>query len=165
MNRESLNIIKRFQNGVEIAQGRGSFDNYCVYIINGNEIIAPKDKDIFAFLAKEGEVYGVEKIYFDFVKIYNFTNKEIENNRLFDISKISKTYTLSNFIDVDCYFTVLYLAMIAENNKKNTKLGKKIKRLGVYQTLMLKYSPCDAAKFSYGRNWKSLNELCEKYGF
>lgn len=164
--KESLKIIKRFVDDISIAQGKGKFDNYCVYIVKQHETkIAPKDIDLFSFLIKESRIYGKNKLYKDFVKIYNFTNVEVKESDLIEISELSKTYNLSNINDIDRIFTILYLAMIAENNKANTKLGKKIKRLGVYQSLILDYPPEKAANFSCGKDWKSLYALCEQYGF
>lgn len=32
-------------------------------------------------------------------------------------------------------FTIIYLGMVAEENKLGTKLGKRIKRLGIHQVL------------------------------
>jgi hypothetical protein len=55
--------------------------------------------------------------------------------------------------------------MIAEENKENTKLGKRIKRLGMYQTLVEKLDPFLAANFSRGMKWQEIDEECHKRGF
>ena len=55
--------------------------------------------------------------------------------------------------------------MVAEENKLNTKLGKRIKRLGIYQILIENSSPETAAVFSKGKKWKELDDLMKTKGF
>lgn len=62
-------------------------------------------------------------------------------------------------------FTIIYMGMIAEENKEFTKLGKRIKRLGVHQVLKERMHYNEAANFSRGKKWKELNEICSSKGF
>ena len=55
--------------------------------------------------------------------------------------------------------------MVAERNKKFAILKEKIKRLGMYQILILNYKAEIAANFSKGKKAKDLNILCKSYGF
>ena len=55
--------------------------------------------------------------------------------------------------------------MIAERNKRYTVLKERIKRLGMYQILVLDYSSGDAANFSKGKKAKDLDVICKGYGF
>lgn len=55
--------------------------------------------------------------------------------------------------------------MVAEENKLGTKLGKRIKRLGIHQVLYDRYSPAAAASFSRGLPWTRINNECKLRGF
>ena len=55
--------------------------------------------------------------------------------------------------------------MVAEKNKRFAVLKERIKRLGMYQILMLSYSAGDAANFSKGKKAKDLDVICKEYGF
>lgn len=46
-----------------------------------------------------------------------------------------------------------------------TKLGKRIKRLGMHQTLVDKIDPEIAAHFSRGMKWTEIDEHCTARGF
>lgn len=63
------------------------------------------------------------------------------------------------------WFNVLYAGMIAEENKENTILKKRIKRLGVHQVLIDNVSPGETAVFSKGKKWKELDEIMRLKGF
>ena len=55
--------------------------------------------------------------------------------------------------------------MIAEENKVNMILKKRIKRLGVYQVLMDNFPPSEAANFSKGKGWRELDSIMKAKGF
>jgi len=55
--------------------------------------------------------------------------------------------------------------MVSEENKKNKKLGSKIKLLGLYQVLYEGYTPKDAAIFSTGQSADTLFKLCNERNF
>ena len=53
----------------------------------------------------------------------------------------------------------------AEENKKNTRLGKKIKRLGVHQVLKENLNIRVAANYSKGLGWRDIEQECRNRGF
>ncbi len=55
--------------------------------------------------------------------------------------------------------------MIAEDNKENAILKKIVKRLEMHQVLILNMPARDAAKFSYGKNWRDLDAIMKPLGF
>ena len=61
--------------------------------------------------------------------------------------------------------SILYMAMIAEEKKEYTRLGKRIKRLGIHKLLLEDSSVKDAANFMRGMNWRQIAKLCEDRGF
>ena len=129
-------VIKSFKNGKTLEYGKGSFDNWCVYVCNQNgKKVAPKDTDYFKVLKEFSFKYGVDKVYNDFIEIFNITGKSVEREVLERITNIANTYEEKDSIKIDLVFSVIYLGMIAEENKENTVLGKRIKRLGIHTLL------------------------------
>ena len=60
--------------------------------------------------------------------------------------------------------TTIYAGMIAENNKAFTKLGKRIKKLGVYVLLHEDSGVHFAANFMRGKTWREIVVMCEARG-
>lgn len=143
----------------------GSFDDWCVLLTEpGIPKYAPKDTEYFSFLQQLGNFHGHAKIYNDFIRIYERTNDAVNPSVLLLISSISITYD-SDTIATEKWFTVIYAGMIAEENKRHTKLKKRIKRLGIHQLLLEKLSPEEAANFSKNKKWQELDKLMKSKGF
>lgn len=158
-------IVKTFIDNSHLEFGRGGFDNWCVYYVdnNGNKR-PPLDVDYFKQLKKLSDRYGVEQVYSDFVRIYDNTTKNIETKVLNLIDELADSYE-EETLQVNKLFTTLYMAMIAEENYPNTKLGRKIKRLGVYEMLFSNREISYAANFMRGMAWRDIDELCRQRGF
>lgn len=158
-------LIKEFENGTFLEYDRGGFDDWCVYFTDTNGTRKPpRDVDYFKQLTELAEKYSVEKVYTDYVQVYNLTGKEVEQTALAEISRISVSYG-RDALDVDVIFSILYMAMIAEERKKYTRLGKRIKRLGIYKLLIEKRSVYEAANFMRGMGWRDIDALCRERGF
>ena len=155
-----MKIFKKFKDGSEIGFGKGRFDDFCVYLDNK----PPLDVHYFTRLYELKEIYGGSNIYNDFIYIYELVTKKLESAVLENITHISEKYK-DDIIRVDKIFTILYMAMIAEENKVNTKLGKKIKRLGVHQILIENITPNVSANYSKGMKWREIEKECIERGF
>jgi hypothetical protein len=68
-------------------------------------------------------------------------------------------------LEIDILLTILYGGMVAEMNKRSTKLKKRVKRLGIHQLLLEDYSPEDAGSFSRGKGWEIIDMECCIRGF
>jgi hypothetical protein len=155
----------QFDDGSVLEYARGSFDNWCVYLERpGIERKPPKDVDYFNQLKSLKDKHGKERVYADFVEIYEKTTRDFEESIIESIRNLSERYP-DEIIDVQILFVTLYMAMVAEENKRFTKLGKKIKRLGVHQIINLDYDSHQAANFSKGMPWREIQSICEKNGF
>lgn len=158
-------LIKEIRDGSIVEFDRGSFDDWCVYLTRPNETkFAPKDIQYFTELKNLGMEYGSEKIYNDFVKIYQKTTNTINENVNELITELSLTYKDDSLI-IDVWFSVIYGGMIAEENKKYAILKKRIKRLGLHQVLIDGLSPSISANFSRGKKWRELDKICKEKGF
>jgi hypothetical protein len=159
-------LIKNLQNNRSVIFDTGKFDDWCVYVVEANgSKQAPFDTTYFSDLYTISKSYPNNKVYIDFVTIYDLTNKNIDINVLNTIDLIVNTYSAQHKIIVEQWFTVLYAGMIAEENKQNAILKKRVKRLGMHQVLMLNMPSSVAAKFSYGKKWRDLDAIMRPYGF
>lgn len=55
--------------------------------------------------------------------------------------------------------------MIAEEQKQFTRLGKRIKRLGIHMLLLESKSVHEAANFIRGMGWRDIATHCDERGF
>lgn len=159
------NLITEFTDGSRIFFSKGKFDEWCVYLAdNFSKPISPTDTQYFHGLNKLRTQKSANSIYEDFILLYEKTNQIIEIDTLKLISNISATYgELSLYANK--LFVTLYATMISEMNKENTKLGKRIKRLGVHKVLIEDYPVNSAANFMRGMKWQEIDNLCAERGF
>jgi hypothetical protein len=149
-------LIKRFSDESILEYDSGGFDAYCVYLTQpGAPRYAPKDVQYFERLQVLGRIHGAARIYRDFVEGYEKTAKRGEEYGLALITKLTEKYG-GDALEMDKLLTTIYAGMVAEENKAYTKLGKKVKRLGVHQLLMEGWKPDVAANFSKGKKWRDI---------
>jgi hypothetical protein len=159
-------LIKNLRNNRCAVFDQGGFDQWCVYIVESNgSKTPPHDTTYFADLKKISHYYPNNKIYDDFVRIYDQTTKQIDENVLTLIDSIVATYSIEHQTIIEQWFVAIYGGMIAEENKAGAILKKRIKRLGIYQVLVLNMSPTVAANFSRGKKVAELSPLMKSYGF
>jgi len=159
-------IIKRFANGAFLEYARGNFDDWCVYLTSPNgSRRPPRDTDYFQTIKDIAVKYGANRVYADYVSIYDITGNKVEEEVLNQITLIANKYDADDVLKVDILFSILYLAMIAEERKANTRLGRRIKRLGIHYLLFEGASITQAANFMRGMNWRKIAALCEERGF
>ena len=158
-------IINKFSNGGLMEFDTGNFDNWCVFVIKPTgERFAPTDVHYFSRIKKLAEKYRHQKIYDDFVVVFNRTTKKIDPVILKLILALSKYYN-EDAVEMEIWFNVLYAGMIAEENKQHAILKKRIKRLGMHQILIDNLDVEYAANFSKGIKWRELDKLMKLKGF
>ncbi len=159
-------LIKSLKENRAVIFDSGSFDKWCVYVVEENGTKkAPFDTEYFTDLKSIASKYEGDKVYNDFIAIYDKTTKSIDKAVLDLIDEIVETYKDEDKFIVEQWFSVIYGGMIAEENKQFAILKKRIKRLGMHQTLKLDYDPKIAANFSRGKKWRELNEIMKPLGF
>lgn len=158
-------IVQQFSDGSYLEYDSGTFDEWCVYLTRpGHGRYAPRDNQYFNRLKDYASRHNNKVIYDDFVIIYDKTTKILDESIFSDIIDMCSKYG-NDSLDIAIDFCIMYMGMVAEENKEFTKLGKRIKRLGVYQVLMENFPPEKAANYSRGKNWKELSNECNKRGF
>jgi hypothetical protein len=157
--------VAKLEDGTEILFARGRFDDYCVYVREeSGGRIPPLDKDYFNSIKEFGLKFGAEKVYVDFVRVFDITGTSVDEQVIELIKEMSRSYG-NQQLKFQKTLIVIYAAMIAEENKAFTKLGKRIKRLGVHRILIHNESADYAANFMKGMNWKDIDALCAESGF
>ena len=157
-------LIKLFSDGSKLLFDKGVFDEWCVYMQHsGARKYAPTDVQYFVRLQQYARTFGAKVVYADFLKIYELTKKSVSAEVLACITELSANYG-NNSTQVEMDFTIIYAGMIAEENKAHTKLGKRIKKLGVYQVLIESVAPTVAAQFSKGKKWTEIEQECIRRG-
>ena len=160
-----MGIVKRFSDGSYLEFARGNFDEWCVYVTTpGNVRRPPLDRNYFSFLKRLAEQFGPQRVYNDFVRVYEKTEKHVDEKVFSLIAHIASGYPGWE-LRVEQVFSILYLTMIAEENKANTRLGCRIKRLGVYGLLLEGLSVEQAADFTRGMRWQDIAAMCSERGF
>ena len=155
--------IQQFADGTVLEYATGRFDSWCIFLCQNGQRKAPKDIEYFSQLKELAKKYN-GKIYQDFVKIYNITNSTLNNFVLAKITELATQYG-NDALEMTKLFTILYAGMVAEENKKNAILKKRIKRLGIHQILLEDLEPNIAANFSRGKKWRELDIECKQRGF
>lgn len=161
----SRRLIQRLADGSVLEFGQGKFDDWCVFLTRpGVPAYAPSDREYFAELRHLASRQGNHKVYDDFVQVFDRTGLELNESVLQHIAALAAAYR-RDAAEAERLLAILYAGMIAEENKANAKLGKRIKRLGVYQVLIEGMPPEVAAEFSKGRPWQELDVECQRRGF
>lgn len=157
--------VKDFPDGSFLEYDRGKIDLWCVYMTNSKGVRRPPlDKDYFKELKDLADRYGADRVYTDFVTIYDSTTKNIDEDVLNRISDMASFYGIHS-LAVDKLFTTFYMAMTSEENYPNTRLGRKIKRLAAYEILFGGKDVNDAVVFMKQMKWKEIDALCHERGF
>ena len=155
-----------FSDGSVMFFGRGNFDSFCAYYKENSKAKqrALRDVEYFGTAQLLADKTSPEKFYDDFCRVYDATGKKVDRRVISMISDISKDY--GDYSDIaEQTFGILYMGMLAEENKQNTKLGKKIKRLGIHNVIMENVSVQNAANFMKGMRAYEINKLCAERGF
>lgn len=151
-------------NGFVIYYYRGRIDNWCVYVLkskNKGLRWTPKDKEYFRWLQVQGKKYGNDKVYEDFLKLYDVIDKDTSFEEVVNITReINKGYPKK----FHYWWVILALTLIAEENKKFAPLGKKVKLLGVYNILKEGYSVAKTTQYMKGMKWYELEDLLIERG-
>ena len=158
------NPFRTFPEGISIGFGKGKIDNFCVYLKDETGLRAPLDTEYFQFVHDLASESGTLAVYNSFKKIYDIAEKEIVPEALVVIDAAAERFS-STTLQTQLYFSILYLCMVAEQNYPNTKLGKRLKRLGIYQLLFEGMTVEEAANWSRGKPWRDIAHECEKRGF
>ena len=158
--------IKTFADGSFLEYAPGNFDDWCVYMVNPNKGFRspPRDTHYFDFLLRNAERFGTDRVYRDFVRIFESAGKEVTQDVLTLIERIALTYE-GKELEFEKIFTIMYMGMIAEEKKRFTKLGKRIKRLGVHKLLQEGAGVDHSANFMRGLKWREIDRLCRERGF
>ncbi len=162
-----MQILKTFADSLTLIYDQGKFDRYCIFLISPTGYKhAPSDVEYFTSLKQLADHFGASYVYQHFCSIYQATTPIAEPEIFQHITYVSQTCYGDASLLADKVFSILYAAMVAEENKAHAILKKRIKRLGVHQLLFVEgFTPEKAAQFSKGLKWEEIAAICNGYGF
>jgi uncharacterized protein DUF7004 len=152
-----MQVLKMFTDNTLLLYDRGNFDEFRVSFYDNKLLYrsSPNDAQFFTFFLKMGHPEKVWKMIIDLAA-------QIDKHTEFQNIILPK---LSGSLAEEKVFSALAAAMMAEERKAKTKLGKRVKLLGCHQVLRQSLSPRVAAKWSRGKPWREIEEECKKWGF
>lgn len=157
--------IWTFTTGYSLEFDRGQFDDWCVYEVSPNgQRVAPRDVDYFRELLAVSTEYGRQRLYDDFVIVFDASGPKVTDESVGVVVEVSTRYG-DDEEKLKRLLLILHMGMVAENVKKNTRLGKRIKRLGVHDLLLESGEVAHAAHFMRGLGWREIDVLCRARGF
>lgn len=149
-------------NNYEFYFGEGKFDEWCVYCRkpNGGFWFA-LDKQYLYWIKKMSLRYGKEKVYNDFLRIFEVARFDFDFEEGYSVIKeVSLNYPVCT----EHWWTIFYMTMIAECHKEGTILNKRIKHLGVYNVIFDGYGSGYTANYMKKLHWWELDELMRVRG-
>lgn len=152
-----MQILKMFRDNMLLAYDRGSFDEFRVSFYD-NKLkyrSSPNDAQFFTFFVK---LASADIVWQNIVTLASQIDKHTEFSQI-------PLPNITGSLEEEKVFSALAAAMMAEERKAKSKLGKRVKLLGCHQVLLQGISPRVAAKWSRGRKWKEIAVECEKWGF
>lgn len=157
--------IHKTKGGAKVFFGKGNFDSWCVFLERPSQpAYAPRDTEYFSFFLKLAKNTSAAAVYHSFRKIYARTTNELDDAVSKVITAQAEKYG-DDAEEAEIWFAVIYGGMVAEENKRNAILKKRIKRLGLHQVLMQGVSVSDAANWSRGKRWQEIDRECQRLGF
>ena len=167
--------IRPFSDASRFLYIQGNFDSWCVCYFSSNKngkgqssYTSHTDEETLTALQLLADTFGSRKIYDDIRQIYDKVNEKFDESIYAVIDDILLNYETDSDegnLSIGKLLFWFYLAMISEENKANTQLGKKIKLLAIHQVLIEEYTPAMASDFSKGKTAKMLVAECANYGF
>lgn len=157
--------IAKITDTLSIEFGHGKFDDWCVFLVDSlaGTRSAPSDKDYFRDFLGLAKRYGSDQVWNDFMTVYRVTGRTVDQG----VVELIKSQSLNYGLDWMLYQTdmlTVYGGMIAEENKEGAVLGKKMKKLGMYQLLKLGFNATEASKFSWYQKADFLTDVMKSYG-
>lgn len=151
--------------GYTIFFGRGSFDDFCAYLIRTEDKLCamPLDEDYLRMLDNAAMWFSAAMLWRDILDIYNQATKKVSHKTLEDIYLKSQEYKGAQAM-VRQVFLHLYYGMIADGNRPGYKLGGMVKAMAARRVLLEGIDPVTAANESRMYSCEELRELCHKRG-
>jgi hypothetical protein len=152
-----------FGEGKSLGFCSGTFDDWCIYVEHPTYPKYPTDEWYFTVAKGWAESVGAQRVYDDFVIVYRATTKDYDPGVSQTIAVLSLAYPDPEAFNIIMH--ILYMGMIAEENKEFTRIGKGIKRLGMYELLIYDDDPKVAAHSTRGVDWRVIADRCREAKF
>ncbi|MCW8107147.1 hypothetical protein OPS25_01345 [Alteromonas ponticola] len=162
------NELKHFSDDSKFEFTRGNFDDWLVrYHSPEQDVIKPTDEQMLTEVLHIIAEQTVDSFYEAFCLVYERTSKSIDESIYDLIENICEPFITKrkHYYRLGKTLLLYYLTMVSEENKVNTKLGKRIKWLSVHQILFDGFQPNQAASYSRGKQYYEVAKSCTERGF
>lgn len=153
----------------------GNFDEWCVHCKKPNgKMWFAYDREYLAWIRNMARFHGKEKVYNDFIKIYDMAKYDFNMKDAYSvIREVDSHYPYkknrkrddNDKRSAEQWWTYFWMTMVAEERKENAIVGKRIKRLAVYNLLFDEYKLSYVLKYMVNMDWQKLDEYCYERGF
>lgn len=161
---ELKSLITAFDDSTYLCFTRGAFDSWRVTFLDseGKQLYSPKDTAFFDYFLSLTEYGNTEQEIFNIIK--KMSKKIVKDmDTEFDHLKeeiynyaVELNIPESEQLRFEKAMMSILAAMLSEEQKAFTRLGKKLKLLGLHQVLIGKMEPREAASWSRGKPWRDI---------
>ena len=159
-------------NGFHFWFDYGNFDEWCVHCKRPTgKMWFAYDSEYLTWIRRMGKRYGEDRVYNDFVKIYDVANYDFNMKQAYKvIHEVDSNYPYKNNTSGEEWWTYFWMTMVAEERKENAIVGKRIKRLAVHNLLFDKWKLSYVLTYMDTRrnpnmSWRKLDKYCYERGF
>ncbi len=157
-------IIHTFPDCSQLTFGKGPSADWAIYMKRPNQRSKESTMaDCILGLNALGERYGGERLYSNFLQIYDLATTEICDEVFSTIYSIAQEYS-SDLMDVMLLFSEIYAHMVALENNADVKGGKIRCRLAVYMLLMEDQDAKFVTTFVRKAKKDDIDNICELKG-
>lgn len=152
------------ETGLKIYYSKGRKDNWLVnYETVDGAVTHPIDKNYFRWTLELASQYGKDNVWDSFNSIYYSVKKNRWMNEDRELCKRACIKEASKYDEPTLKLWITYyMTMLAEENMPRAILGKRIKRLGVYNILWDEYTLDYVCSYMRDMGWMELAELMKK---
>ena len=159
-----MQLLKIFSDGSYLKychDSKGGDVHLCLK--EGNPAPLEQEDDFPKLKALLGK-YTPQKIYGDFMKIYTYTSKLLDEEILgAQIDAAAGTYQMEDRLFLSKFFSLAYLTMVRQEMERCGGLGKRKTRLQIYMLLFLG-SGKKELRALFQKPEEEIAALCQKYG-
>lgn len=145
--------LRQFVDGTQLVYDDGEYDGWRVSFYDNDKFVwSPTDEELFSELLSFGQEHN--DLFYAILAVADQIGPRT------DFAQV-RIETIDGTLKEEKMYSALAAMMIAEERKKSTQLGKKVKLLGLFQLLLEGFTPYKAAHWSRGRSTEEIRRRYE----
>lgn len=152
-----MRLLSTLTDSSKVYFTKGSFDAFLVKVTRPDgSTFMPRDDEFFTLVKDFASRFTAETVWYYLLGVSTSITAH---------SRVSDFKIPECFIEYEYLICYMIAAMIAEENKANAIIGKRMKLLGLHQVLMDGFTCHTAANWSKGKPWREIDAECKRRGF